>query len=533
MRASHVTKIVYVMMLTCVGVAACMGLSALGGVDKPNESCPAVGRPARIEPDYAGVTVPPNIAPLCFSIDEEGDAYFVRIQGDKSEPIEILSTKPDILIPERPWKRLLNQNRGGPFSIDIFVKSSDGDKDWKRFETRVNTVANEEIDGYIVYRRIRPGHSLWRDMGVYQRDLTNYTEKVILDNDYFRNGCVNCHTFCNNRTDKMMLGIRSGDYSSHEILIDNGQVTKIGTKFGYTSWHPSGKVAAFSVNKVNQFWHTATDEVRDVLDFDSLIAYYRLDRQAVRMAPLLREKDWMETYPTWSSDGKYLYFCRAPIRWEHQDRLPKTYDEIRYDLVRARYDVDSDTWGEIEPVLSAQETGNSILLPRVSPDGRWLLVTMCDYGCFPVYRSSSDLYLVDLNEAEVTGQYTYRRIEANSDASESWHSFSSNGHWIAFSSKRLSHIFTRTYLAYLDERGRVHKPFVLPQKDPRFYDSCLWTFSVPELIVEPVRARKESIGKVVRGSDAVAVQMPITMATPKAGTVTHTEPWRQDLLERE
>jgi hypothetical protein len=41
---------------------------------------------------------------------------------------------------------------------------------------------------------------------------------------------------------------------------------------------------------------------------------------------------------------------------------------------------------------------------------------------------------------------------------------------------------------------------------------------VPELVVEPVRTNKESLGRVVRGSRRISVQMPITMATPKADT---------------
>jgi len=531
MTSSGITRIATQVVM--VATAMCLCLCAFGGSDRPPESCPTVDRPADISPDYAGVTIPPNIAPLRFCVNEDAATFFVRIAGEKGESIEIATSEPEILIPEKPWRRLLDANHGGPIRIDIFAKSLDRTDGWKRFDTIVNTVAADQIDGYIAYRRIRPGHSLWRKIGIYQRDLQGYGEDVILDNSYYRNGCVNCHTFCNNRTEKMLIGIRSRHYGSHEIFVDDGRVTKIGTKFGYTSWHPSGKVAAYSINKVNQFWHSAADEIRDVLDFDSLIAYYRFDREAARTAPMLSEKGWMETYPTWSPDGKYLYFCRAPIKWDRQDRVPKTFDEIKYDLVRVSYDVDTDTWGQMEPVLSSKDTGQSILLPRISPDGRWLLVTMCDYGCFPVYRSSSDLYMIDLKAAEATGQYAYRRLDINSDASESWHSFSSNGRWIAFSSKRLSHIFTRTFLAYLDDDGRTHKPFVLPQKDPRFYDSCLWTFSVPELTVDAVRARKESIGKVVRGSDAVGVQMPITMATPKAGAVTHTEPWRQGSLERE
>jgi hypothetical protein len=197
-------------------------------------------------------------------------------------------------------------------------------------------------------------------------------------------------------------------------------------------------------------------------------------------------------------------------------RHSEQYDQVKYDLVRIAYDIERDAWGTPQTVLSAQDTGQSILEPRISPDGRWLLVCMCRYGCFPVYQQSSDLYLIDLEAAERTGRYEYRRLEVNSDESESWHSWSSNSRWIAFSSKRGNGTFTRTYLSYVDPNGVARKPLLLPQKDPTHYDSCLWTYSVPELTLEPVRVAKENLGRVVRGARQVNVQMPVTMATPKA-----------------
>ncbi len=93
---------------------------------------------------------------------------------------------------------------------------------------------------------------------------------------------------------------------------------------------------------------------------------------------------------------------------------------------------------------------------------------------------------------------------------------------------RLSHIFTRTYLPYLDKQGTVHKPILLPQKDPRFYDSCLWTFSVPELVIEPVHVRKEKLARAIRSDEKISVEMPVTMATPDAGGAL---PWKEPLRE--
>ena len=496
----------------------------------------SIDRPVKIRPAYAGGIIPPNIAPLNFVIQQEGTGYFVKIFSVRGKPIEIFSKTPAILIPKRAWHELLDLNHGRQLNLDIYVQSgpsassSKGENvGWSRFQTLTTQIAREDIDTFLVYRRILPAHGTWRNMGIYQRNLSSFDESTILNNGYFKNGCLNCHTFCGNHAEKMLIGIRSADYGSSALLIEGDKAQKIGTKLGYTSWHPSGRIAAFSVNNVKQVFHSAASEMREVIDFDSFMAYYLVDSKKVKTTKDLARKDRLETYPAWSADGRYLYFCSAPIMWSDRTVVPKSYDQIKYDLVRAVYDIDNDQWGPLESVLSAKDTNLSILLPRFSPDGRWLLFCMCDYGCFPVYRQSSDLYMMDLEAAQQTGEYKYRRLDINSDKSESWHSWSSNSRWIVFSSKRDSGVFTRIYIAYVDTDGKVHKPILLPQKDPTYYDSCLWTYSVPELITEPVRVTKEKLGRVVRGSEKIPIEMPITMATPKAGGLPDSqEPWQTE-----
>jgi len=517
------TRAIWIGGVLVIGVIGLAGiLFVFSARPRPAGPCLAIDRLPAIRPDYRGVTLPPNVAPLNFVVEEEAVACFVRIHADHGKAIEVFPRDGKVTIPAHPWRRLLDANRGGAIRIDVFTKADTSEvttgptSSWQQFKTIENTVAAEEIDDYLVYRRIRPSQVTWRTMGIYQRNLTGFREQVVLDNERFGDGCVNCHAFCNHRTDKMLLGIRSTTYGTPEILIEEDRARQIKTKFGYTSWHPSGQLAAFSVNKVRQTFHAAGREIRDVFDFDSFIACYHVKANEVETAAPLSAKDRLETYPAWAPDGEYLYFCSAPLTWKSQETLPEHHDRIRYDLMRVRYDLAGNTWGEVETVLAAKETGRSALLPRISPDGRWLVLTMCDYGCFPVFRESSDLYLVDLEAAKRTGRYECRRLEINSDASESWHSFSSNGRWLAFSSKRLSHVFTRTFFAYIGADGRVHKPFVLPQKNPLHYDSFLWTFSVPELVKEPVQVNRRTLAQAIRNPGAEPVRMPITMATPKA-----------------
>ncbi|MEJ2568518.1 MAG: cytochrome C biosynthesis protein, partial [candidate division WOR-3 bacterium] len=147
----------------------------------------------------------------------------------------------------------------------------------------------------------------------------------------------------------------------------------------------------------------------------------------------------MENWPAWSPDGKYLYFCSAPKLETYEDIKEQDleYRQIKYDLMRVSFDEKTRRWGKLETVLSGTKIGGSINQPRVSPDGRFVLFTVSDYGNFPIYLSSSDLYILDLS----TGKSG--KLDINSDYVESFHAWSSNGRWIVFSSKRIDHLFAR------------------------------------------------------------------------------------------
>jgi hypothetical protein len=503
----------------CCGVIGLFGAAIVSCRPRAIETYGEVGRAPRLSPDYAGSVLPANIAPVNFQIREEGRAYFVVVRAERGQPIRISSKTGQIRIPVGPWRALLDTNRGRDVFFDVYAQGAD--RRWKRFHPVANAIAPEDIDGTLVFRLMKPLYNWWRDIGVYQRNLATYGTSVILHGRSFGGGCLNCHSFVGNDPKTMTIALRSATYGSHTLLARSGSVEKIGAKWGYTAWHPSGSVAVYSVNKVTQFFHAGGMEVRDVVDLDSALVCYRVESHKGTTPNELADKDRLETYPAWSPDGKYLYYCSAPILWQDRNAVPpENYDKVKYDLRRIPYDVATDQWGQAETVLSAAETGLSILLPKVSPDGRFLLFCMARYGCFPVYQPSSDLYLMDLATRQ------YRKLAINSDFSESWQSWSSNSRWIAFSSKRQDGLFTRTYLSYVDNAGTVHKPFVLPQRDPKHYDSLLETYSMPELVKGPVAVSKARLARAARFQPSVTPEIPLTGASPKAPP---SDPW----LERE
>jgi hypothetical protein len=221
----------------------------------------------------------------------------------------------------------------------------------------------------------------------------------------------------------------------------------------------------------------------------------------------------------------------GPVLWPRKTDVPPVhFDQCRYDLVRIGYDVATDAWGQPETVLSAQQTGKSLVLPRVSPDGRSLMFCMCDYGYFPIFQPDSDLYLMDLATAR------YERMDCNSDWSESWHCWSSNSRWLAFTSKRGDGLFSRAYFSYIDEHGKASKPFVLPQRDPAFYDSYIKLYQMPELTRDPVPVTGEALARVIRTDPWERSSLPMTSASPTVQrerpappvAAPASEPWKPE-----
>lgn len=185
--------------------------------------------------------------------------------------------------------------------------------------------------------------------------------------------------------------------------------------------------------------------------------------------PVNEQNNFMDTYPEWSPDGKTLYFCRSV-------QIGKEYDyrDIKYNLYRVGFDPSTRAFGEVELVFDAASQAQSVSFPRISPNGKTIVFTLHNYGCFPIWHKEADLYSINPDDFAVT------RLGVNSDFSESYHSWSANGKWMVFSSKRDDGLSARPYISFVDNNGTAHKPFVLPQKDPLFYSRFQKTFNIPE-----------------------------------------------------
>jgi hypothetical protein len=165
-----------------------------------------------------------------------------------------------------------------------------------------------------------------------------------------------------------------------------------------------------------------------------------------------------------------------------------------YSLVRRPFDAETGTLGApADTVWSASERGLSVCHPKASPDGRWLLFTVADYGTFPINHRECDLRMMDLQTGEVL-----TLEEVNADKSDTYHSWSSNAKWFVFASKRGDGMFGKPWFSHVSEDGSVTKPFLLPQQDPHFYDTMTRSFNVPDLGNASVGFDAAEIGRIWR-----------------------------------
>lgn len=444
---------------------------------------------AAIFPEYYGSTLPPNIAPLNFIIKEPGSKFRVEIIGESGKPIVISQSSPKIKIPLKNWHKLLDANSGKSINVDIW---SFANEKWSKYKSIKHQISTDTIDPVLVYRLVYATYLKWNKMGIYQRDLTNFDETPIIENNSTDGGCMNCHTFSKNNPSKMAMHFRI--IHPGTMIWNNGQLTKTNTKTDetmsagiYPAWHPDGIHIAFSTGKISPHLTTRSYKPVDVADKASGLFVYNTEKNTTTTSPEI-STNRRESMPEWSADGKYLYFTSAPEAHKGDD---ESLLHSRYSLMRIAFDPETESWGKTEEVLNADSVGMTISMPAASPDGRFMACSMSDYGYFTIFHQNSDLYLIDLETRE------YKKMELNSNFTESHSSWSLNSRWLVFSSKRLDGVMTRPYISFIDTNGVAQPPFVLPQEDPEMYDLLQANYNRPDLVTGKVELSPIEIRNIV------------------------------------
>lgn len=452
-----------------------------------------IGVQPDIFPDYRDVTVPVNIAPMNFEmLSDEGLRWRVVIRG-VSDSLIIRSDDGLISFRMGQWRRLLQENAGGQLSVEVLEKREDG---WYAYLPFIVHISEDEIDPYIAYRLIPPGYSLWREMSIRQRNLETFREKTIYSNTQGKGNCVNCHSFCDRDPDRLLFHMRAELAGTY--IFRDGMQEKLDTKteqtisaLVYPYWHPSGKFVTFSVNRTNQLLHTTDPNRIEVFDEASDVVVYDIDNHQIVTSDLLSSESSFETFPTFSPDGRSLYFCSSKA----VEPMPERYKDVRYSLCRIAFDPETCSFGsKVDTLYNAETLRGSVSFPRISPDGRHLVFTLSGYGNFSIWHKDADLYVADLQAGTVKPM-----TALNSDDVESYHSWSSDSRWMVFSSRRDDGHYTKPYISYVDAEGNARKPFLLPQKDPKkYYGMLMFSYNIPEFVGDRVDLDGREIVKLAK-----------------------------------
>jgi tetratricopeptide (TPR) repeat protein len=290
--------------------------------------------------------------------------------------------------------------------------------------------------------------------------------------------CINCHSFSRDGStmgldvdgpgnDKGLYGIVP---VKRDTIIGNEDVIrwssfaeeKASKRFGFMSQiSPDGQYVVTSIE--NPGSHMKNFDSRFYNGFyrdygfgqvffptKGILAWYSKASGKLKPLPGADDPAYVQAAAFWSPDGKYLVFSRAPAEEPYHDgqgvaQFANSSDEtqIQYDLYRIPFN--EGRGGTPERIEGASQNGMSNNFPKVSPDGRWIVFVKNRNGL--LMRPDSQLYIVPLRGG------TARRLDCNFSRMNSWHTFSPNGRWLAFSSKGRS-LYTQLFLTHIDENGQ-------------------------------------------------------------------------------
>ena len=220
-------------------IGCCMVLVGCASPSVP-ETFTETNRLPKIYPDYTDVTIPINIAPLTFQLDEAADGMIARYAVGDEEIICEGKAQPET----DDWRRLAGKAKGGAITVDVYARQAD---QWTHYKPFSIFVSPDSIDSYLSYRLIFPSFVSYEALTINQRCLENYDESVIYDNmlcSFEKDGqCINCHHYQQYNPKRMQFHARQNNGGT--VVAYDGRIKKVDMKNDsilsagvYPAWHP-------------------------------------------------------------------------------------------------------------------------------------------------------------------------------------------------------------------------------------------------------------------------------------------------------
>ncbi len=405
------------------------------------------------------------------------------------------------------WGKIKQSSMNSPASISISGFADDSSNSPVSFGRVTISTSSDPVGAPIFYRDVPLMTSPHTEKGSIQplptsalplikwrlRDISKPESLTVMEGLYT---CANCHSFSSDgktlgldvdgpQNDKGLyalvpisknMTIRNQDVIRWKKLQENPDPAGYNpavSRFGFMSQiSPDGRFVVTSIRPPGSPVVSTTENISSVpglsdrlfsVNFQDLrftqvfyptrgiLAWYDRTQGKLRPVPGADDPQYVHTSAFWSPDGKYLIFSRAKARDPYPPGSTKpthandpNETQIQYDLYKIPFN--DGKGGKAEPLLGASANGMSNNFPKVSPDGRWIIFVQCHNGL--LMRPDSKLYIVPFEGG------TARPLQSNTALMNSWHTYSPNGHWLAFSSKAYSP-YTRLMLTHLDADGNA------------------------------------------------------------------------------
>jgi tetratricopeptide (TPR) repeat protein len=468
-------------------LAAALALAACGKASAP-EPLAFPGEPSgRLEIKYPldETLFPPEIvAPTVAWTDETGgvEKWMVLLRFDGSgEVLRFPAAEPHWRPPDADWATIKQRSVQRDAELAIVGIGKDA-KAISSASVRIRT-STDPVGDSIFYREVPlpfikavqdPSRIRWRFGSIASEEQP----PVVLENLPV---CGNCHSFSG---DGSVLGLDvdygndKGGYAilpvSKQMLLndekiitwsdykkDDGEPT-----FGLLSQvSPDGRYVISTVKDRAVFVATPGIEFSQLFfPIKGILVVYDTETGSYRPLPGADDPEYVQSNPTWSPDGKSIVFARSKVYRKEsiatatsilldEKDVPEFIEDkepFKFDLYRVPFN--EGRGGTPEPIEGASHNGKSNYFAKFSPDGKWIV--FCKAENYMLLMPDSELFIVPAAGGEA------RRLRANTPRMNSWHSWSSNGRWLVFSSKANTP-YTQLFLTHIDEQGQSTPPVVL------------------------------------------------------------------------
>ena len=431
---------------------------------------------------------PPDVVAPTFRWKDgapDPDAWRIAFQfSDGGSALEFRSRRSEWTVPDEAWEIIQGRSREQEARVTVSgVRGASPEQVLSQASVRIST-SEDEVGAPLFFREVNlpfvtavknpAAHIRWRFGPISSREPPPIVfEKLPV--------CGNCHSFSADGSTLAMevdSGNDKGGYAiaplGKEMVLDESTII---------SWNDyrkeDGKLTFGMLCQLSPDGRYVVGTVKDRalavprpdLTFSQLffpvkgiLAIYDRPAKTFDSLPGADDPEYVQSNATWSPDGETIVFARCiafePEGVEHIKSVlvPQEAAEVfleggrkfRYDLYRIPFN--DGKGGKAEPVEGASHNGMSNYFPKFSPDGKWIV--FCKADSFMLLQPDSELYIIPAHGGEA------RRMRCNTSRMNSWHSWSPNGKWLAFSSKAYS-TYTQLFLTHIDEQGRSSVPVVL------------------------------------------------------------------------